>query len=148
MEGPKKVILIRLSDGEDLAAVLEFYSEQQYSGGLNPSDRLIIAEEEDEIIGVLRVCEEHGYLLLRGMRVRHDMRRQGIGKRMLDLADTVIGHRTCYALAYPHLLTFYGRIGFASVDFSRGPVFLQARWANYRERGVDTVLIKRSAAPS
>jgi predicted N-acetyltransferase YhbS len=147
MEGPKKVILIRLFDREDLTAVLEFYSEQQYSGGLNPSDRLIIAEEEDKIIGVLRLCEEQGHLLLRGMRVRHDMRRQGIGKRMLDLADTVIGERTCYALAYPHLLPFYGRIGFAPVDLSQGPVFLKSRWANYLERGVETVLIKRSGTP-
>jgi GNAT superfamily N-acetyltransferase len=142
------VIPIRMFDKEDLTAVLDFYSEMGYSGGLNPSDRLVIAEEEGKIAGALRICEEHGHLLLRGMRVRRDLRRQGIGKRMLAMADTVIGHRTCYGLAYRHLLAFYGRIGFVSVDISQAPAFLQARWASYGERGVDTVLIKRPAPPS
>lgn len=79
----------------------------EYSGGLNPSDRLVIAEEKNKIVGVLRV--------------RGDFRRQGIGKLMLVVAETVIGHRTCYGLAYPHLLASYGRIGFGPVDLSQAP---------------------------
>jgi GNAT superfamily N-acetyltransferase len=143
----QKMISIRVFDKRDQRAISKFYSEMEYSGGLNPSDRIVIAEEGSQIIGVLRVCEEHGHLLLRGMRVRGDFRRQGIGKLMLAVAETVIGQRTCYGLAYPHLLAFYGRIGFVPVDFSQVPAFLQARWGSYRERGVETVFIKRSALP-
>ena len=102
------MISIRVFDNEDLSAVQKFYSEMEYSGGLNPSDRLVIAKEESRIIGVLRVCEEQGHLLLRGMRVRPDRRGQGIGELMLAVAETVIGQRTCYGLAYPDLVAFYG----------------------------------------
>ena len=63
---------------------------------------------------------------------------------MLAVAETVIGQRTCYGLAYPDLVAFYGRIGFIPVNLSHAPEFLQARWAGYRERGVETVPIMRS----
>jgi len=139
------MIVIRTADRSDLKAVLVFYQETEYSGGVNPTDQLIIAEHEGKIVGALRVCEEHGHLLLRGMRVRSNMRRQGIGRRMLGVADEVIGHRPCYLLAYLHLQSFYGRVGFVQVERSEAPAFLQARWASYRERGVDTVIMKRSA---
>lgn len=55
------------------------------------TDALVVAEHEGVLGGAVRICDAHDVLVLRGMRVREGMRRQGIGARLLQAVEPVIG---------------------------------------------------------
>lgn len=141
-------VQVRQAGEVDRPRLLVFYQEVGCPGGIDPADVVILAEEEGRIIGVLRLCQEQGTLVLRGMRVQEEWQRQGIGTRLLQGAGERIGKRSCYCLPPPHLEGLYGRIGFAPVKPASAPKFLRARQAEYREQGVETILMKKAPKPT
>lgn len=100
-----------------------------------------MAERDGEVLGVYRPAREHGVRVLRGMRVRARLRRQGIGNRLLG-ALRVLDER-CYCVAHAHLERFYGRGGFGSVEEAKVPAFLFARLTAYRAQGLVVVVLMR-----
>lgn len=140
-------VQIRQAGEGDLPRLLVFYQGTGYAGGVDPADMVVLAEEEGRIIGALRLCQEHGTLVLRGMEVQEEWQRQGIGTRLLQVAVERVGQRTCYCLLHPHLEGLYGRIGFAPVKPASAPKFLRARQAEYRKQGVETILMKKAPKP-
>lgn len=149
LEGERAARLARvqiLQAGEaDRSRLLTFYQGTGYTGGVDSADVVILAEEEGRIIGALRLCQEQSALVLRGMRVQEEWQRQGIGTRLLQVAGERIGKRTCYCLPHPCLEGLYGRIGFTPVKPASAPKFLRARQAEYREQGVETILMKKAS---
>ena len=141
-------VQLRQAGDVDTPRLLAFFQEVGYTGGVEPVDEVILAEEEGRIIGALRLCQEQGTLVLRGMRVQEEWQRQGIGTRMLQVAGERIGGRTCYCLPHPYLEGIYGRIGFVPVKPASAPRFLRLRQAEYRERGLEALLMKRVSKPS
>lgn len=141
-------VQLRQAGEADLPRLLAFYQAVEYTGGVEPTDEVILAEEDGRIIGALRLCQEQGTLVLRGMRVQEEWQRQGVGTRLLQVADERIGQRTCYCLPRPHLEEFYDRIGFAPVKPASVPKFLRLRQTEYRERGVETILMKKASKPA
>jgi putative PIN family toxin of toxin-antitoxin system len=141
-------VQLRQADEGDLPRLLAFYQEVAYTGGVDPADVVVLAEEEGRIIGALRLCQEQGTLVLRGMRVEEEWQRQGVGTRLLQVANERIGRRTCYCLPHPHLEGLYGRIGFAQVKPASAPRFLRLRQVEYRKRGEETLLMKKAAKPA
>ena len=55
------------------------------------------------VIGAVRLAAEHGVTVLRGMRVRSDLRRRGIGGQLLGRLDEALGPATCYCIPYAWL---------------------------------------------
>jgi N-acetylglutamate synthase-like GNAT family acetyltransferase len=141
-------VQIRQAGEGDMPRLLAFYQGTGYAGGVDPADVVVLAEEEGRTIGALRLCQEHGTLVLRGMRVQEEWQRQGIGTRLLQVAGERIGQRTCYCLPHPHLEGLYGRIGFAQVKPASAPRFLRLRQTEYWERGVETILMKKASKPT
>ena len=141
-------VQIRQAGEGDLPRLLAFYQGTGYAGGVDPADVVVLAEEEGRIIGALRLCQEQGALVLRGMRVSQEWQRQGIGTCLLQLAGERIGKQTCYCLPHPHLEGLYGRIGFVQVKPASAPKFLRARQVEYREQGVETILLKKAPKPT
>lgn len=94
-------VQIRQADEVDMPRLLAFYHGTGYAGGVDPADVVVLAEEEGRIIGALRLCQEQGALVLRGMRVQEEWQRQGVGTRLLQVANERIGTRTCYCLPPP-----------------------------------------------
>lgn len=82
-------------------------------------------------VGVVRLVEEQGVLVLRGMYVLADLRGHGIGRELLRRAVDAIGERVCYCLPYAHLLPFYGERGFSPEPSGVGPPHLLSRLAEY-----------------
>jgi hypothetical protein len=74
-EAEKAVTVVPLKG--TLAEVESFYSRCGYQGGVSPKDTVITATEGDLIIGVVRLCEEEGVTVLRGMQVTPYRRRMG-----------------------------------------------------------------------
>ena len=132
----------------EIDRALKYYAAWGYAGGVNPADVVLLAERDAEWLGLVRVASENGVLVLRGMQVRPDVRRQGIGTRLLDAVTAWLDLSTnaqaaCYGVPYVYLLEFYGRGGFAECVSAEEPAFLTARVAEYRARGLDVTLMRR-----
>jgi GNAT superfamily N-acetyltransferase len=115
----------------EINRVRKFYQLTGYKGEVGPGDVVIGASRGDDLVGAVRVANEHGVQVLRGMRVKPEFQRQGIGARILEEVRLVLEGRECFAIAYAHLENFYGRIGFRKIDEREAPAFLRERIETY-----------------
>jgi predicted N-acetyltransferase YhbS len=99
----------------DRESAVAFLRREGYSHPIQSADSVFAAWVGSEVIGAVRLADEDGVLVLRGMRVREDMRRRGIGRRILGCLDTAIGQTTCWCIPYGWLTGFYATIRFTTV---------------------------------
>jgi N-acetylglutamate synthase-like GNAT family acetyltransferase len=138
------MVTTRHASAADTERVAAFYRAYGYQRTLDSTDVVVIAEQDGELCGALRLCEEHKHLVLRGMRVAGSMRRRGIGTRLLEAAERFIGGRTCFCIPLRHLQPFYGRAGFVAIDEDQAPPLLRDRCARYRhEYALDVIIMYR-----
>jgi len=123
--------------------VLAVYAALGYRRSINPADTVWLAETAEETVGIVRVAEEQGTLVLRGMRIAEHARRQRLGTRMLEAIAEWLQDRECYCVPYPHLVGFYGQIGFTVIEPAAAPVFLAERLVDYQRSGEDVILMRR-----
>ena len=134
---------IRIARADEHNRVLSLYAALDYRRTIHPSDTVWIAECERDPVGIVRVAAEQGTLVLRGMRIAEKARRQRLGTRMLQaIAEWLDGHE-CYCVPYPHLVGFYGQIGFAVLEPSAVPPFLTERLADYTRNGEEVILMRK-----
>jgi GNAT superfamily N-acetyltransferase len=138
---------IRIARPEEYSRVLAVYAARGYRRTIDPADTVWLAETADEAVGIVRVAAEQGTLVLRGMRIAEHARRQRLGTRMLEAIAEWLQGRECYCVPYPHLVGFYGQIGFAVLEPSAAPRFLAERLADYRRSGEEVILMRRPPAP-
>ncbi len=134
---------IRIAQESDLAEIEVFYATVGYTGGVLPTDYVLVARASDGILGVVRLCEEFEVLVLRGMYVGESQRRSGIGKALLSELSAKIGSRECWCIPFAHLRGFYGRIGFEETAATKAPKFLAERCARYIGEGADMIIMAR-----
>ena len=134
---------IRIARPEEHSRALAVYAALGYRRMIDPADTVWLAETAVETVGIVRVAAEQGTLVLRGMRVAEHARRGGLGTRMLHAIADWLQDRECYCVPYPHLVGFYGQIGFAVIEPTAAPVFLAERLAYYRQSGEDVILMRR-----
>ncbi len=137
---------IRIARPDEHSRVLSVYVALGYRREVDPADTVWLAETEDEAVGIVRVAAEQGTLVLRGMRIAEHVRRQRLGTRMLEAIAEWLGDRECYCVPYPHLVGFYGQIGFVVLEPAAAPAFLSERVAEYRRNGEEVILMRRAAA--
>jgi N-acetylglutamate synthase-like GNAT family acetyltransferase len=142
------MIRIRTALGNDAARVDAFYASLGKSATSSESRLVLIAEDEDTIIGAVRLCAEGGCLVLRTMVVREEYRHQGIGRRMLLALEEFMGEGDFYCLAYPHLLAFYGSVGFVEIAEDDAPDHIRERYARYTSGGMRFAIMKRPKGPA
>jgi N-acetylglutamate synthase-like GNAT family acetyltransferase len=132
---------VRDARPDEREEVVRFLREAQYGGGVLPSDRLVISVRDGCLAGAFRLAREEGVLVLRGMRVREDVRRAGIGLCLLGaLADL---DEVCFCVPHTHLDVFYGRAEFVRLPEAEMPAFLRDRARRYREQGLDVIVMRR-----
>lgn len=144
VDGPALDLAVRIAGPDERMDVDAFLRAEAYGGGTRPSDDLVIALEEGRVAGAFRLAREHGVLVLRGMRVRHDVRRRGIGRRLLEALTDLV--EPCYCVPHAYLEEFYRGAGFARLPDAEAPGFLRERLARYREQGLDVVVMRREPA--
>jgi GNAT superfamily N-acetyltransferase len=146
------MIATRVAQPGELERIAAFYRDNGYEPTISPADVIVVAEvaeNEGAFCGAVRLCDEGGVLVLRGMRVCEHMRRQGIGTRLLHAVEPVIGGRGCFCIPHRYLRSFYGQIGFVEIEPSEAPDFLRERCATYgREYGLDVILMRRPGGAS
>jgi len=139
-------IQIRIAGHDEYSRVLSVYATQGYRRTIDPADTVWLAETAEGAVGIVRVAAEHGTLVLRGMRIVEQARRQRLGTRMLQAIAEWLGDRECYCVPYAHLVGFYGQIGFAALELAAAPAFLAERVAEYRRSGQEAILMHREIA--
>ncbi len=137
-------VVLRTAQPQEFEHVASFYRSNDYLPQIDPDDLFVVAEREGAVCGVVRLCEEHGVLLLRGMRVARAAQRQGIGTQLLGAAAERVDSRECYCVPHRHLDRFYAQIGFEEIEPGRAPPFLEQRWKEYRrDYGLDVIIMRR-----
>ena len=113
------MLITRIIEFGELERVKAFYEVSAYSQPLDPSDTILVAESGDDILAALRLCYEHGTIVLRDMRVHLEKLRRGIGSDLLRYAANVIGDEICYCIPHQYLTSFYAQIGFVEITIDR-----------------------------
>jgi N-acetylglutamate synthase-like GNAT family acetyltransferase len=132
------VLVARTNECEEVA---RFLLETGYGGAVLPSDRLVVAEQDGRLAGAFRLAREAGVLVLRGMRVREDLRRAGIGRRLLGALAGL--DEVCFCVPHAYLEGFYSSAGFVRLQEPETPDFLRQRAQRYREQGLDVIVMRR-----
>jgi GNAT superfamily N-acetyltransferase len=127
-------LIIRRALPAEYEFVLAHYKICGYGGGLQPDDQVFIAVDE-QLIGAVRICIENDIKVLRGMYLRAEFHRTGIGVSMLNYLAKNVDINGCYCLPYQHLVGFYGKIGFEEISPKDAPSFLAERLEKYRSNG-------------
>lgn len=134
---------IRIARPDEHRRVLAVYAALGYRRTIDTADTVWLAENGDQAVGIVRVAAEQGTRVLRGMRIAEHARRQRLGTRTLDAIAEWLQNRECYCVPYPHLVRFYGQIGFEVIDPARAPAFLAERLADCQRSGEDVILMRR-----
>jgi GNAT superfamily N-acetyltransferase len=143
---PVSDIQVRIARRDEHSRAVAVYAALGYRRTIDPADTVWLAESADGVAGIVRVAAEQGTLVLRGMRIAEHARRQRLGTRMLEAIAKWLGDRECYCVPYPHLVGFYGHIGFVPLEPAAAPLFLAERLADYRRNGQEVILMCRPTA--
>jgi GNAT superfamily N-acetyltransferase len=143
---PVSDIQIRIARSDEHSRVIAVYAALGYRRTIDPADTVWLAERANDVVGIVRVAAEQGTLVLRGMRIAEHVRRQHLGTRMLRAVAEWLGDRECYCVPYPHLVGFYGLIGFVPLEPPAAPAFLAERLVEYRGSGQEVILMRKPPA--
>ncbi len=143
---PVSDVQIRIARPDERGRVLSIYAMLGYRRTVDPADTVWLAESAEDAVGIVRVAAEQGTLVLRGMRIAEHAHRQRLGTRMLQAIAKWLQDRECYCVPYPHLVEFYGQIGFTVLEPAAAPAFLAERVAEYRRSGQEAILMRRPPA--
>ena len=130
----------------DRAAVLQLYGEAGYGATLDHADTTIVAKLAGAVVGTVRLCSEHGVIVLRGMQVRAALQRRGTGSQLLAACAAYLDGSPSYCLPYAHLASFYAAAKFECIAPHELPEFLQRRLAAYLAGGRDIIAMRRPKA--
>ena len=128
-----------------LAQVRAFYEQVGYGGGVSDADTALAACADERVVGAVRLCEEHGVIVLRGMFVAADSQRQGVGSALLARCLPRLERGEAFCLPYDHLVGFYARAGFVPIPKTALPPFLVERLDGYRSTGQRVLGMRRAA---
>lgn len=128
----------------DQQGVHALYAEWGYTRGVAAEDMIWVAAWASRLIGVCRIAPENGTHVFRGLYITSDCRGLGIGRQLARYALSSAGVPECYCLPEPHLVGFYGELGFQHAALETVPPFLQSRTDQYRTEGYDVVVMRRA----
>ena len=136
-------ILSRSIVADELEAVIAFLRSEGYTHSIGKRDRFFVSELAGEIVGAVRLSPEEDVLILRGMRVRNDVQRHGIGTHLLRRVALAVQSDACYCIPYRWLIAFYARAGFREVTAEEVLALIANRHMKYVKDGLDVVMICR-----
>lgn len=119
----------------DLQTIVDFYKSCDYEYRPKTGEIIITAvNEKGEISGVVRLSKKDEVLHLRGMQVKKNLQKTGVGTLLLHKIVQETKDDTCYLVGYPHLARFYGKIGFREISVSETPTNVQERYYHAQKR--------------
>lgn len=125
-----------------------FYKKNGHKGKIQHSDTCLSLMLDKKIIAAVRLSpspsSDGQYVLLKGLWVKREMRRTGLGSLLLQKTTQYLEstQQTCYCLAYKHLETFYRLHCFNIESEDSAPTFLWQRYQRYNSQGKELILMK------
>ena len=120
---------------QNIDELRDFYLIFNNTGPVTSDDDIILANLRDRIVGTVRLSQENGVYIMRGMFVHEAFQKQAIGRKMLSVFEEHLKNRDisqAFLIRGPHLEAFYGQIGFHKTD-SSAPQFLMERSRSYEK---------------
>lgn len=127
----------------DLPEVSRLYAQCGYGGGVDEADITLVAKRANRVVGAVRLCNEEGVTVLRGMQIFPAFQRRGIGRTLLAACVPYLNRRDAFCLPYAHLLAFYASVGFRDVAANDAPPFLAIRLQSYLASDQDVIVMGR-----
>lgn len=127
----------------------EFYRVCKRETHLDLENTIVVAQNDDDVVGIIRLCHENKFYVLRTMQIHPNYQRKGLGAQILKKYDQLLRERQIdevYCMPYAHLESFYNKIGFVKICDSDAPIFLQERVkaTRIRKPNEPVILMKRS----
>lgn len=138
------MIAIAEASGPGRQAVAQLYAQAGYGAPIEARDRVMAATLGRQLVGAVRLCSEHGVMVLRGMQVRKGFQRLGTGSRLLEACLPWLDRGVAFCLLHAHLTGFYGTAGFEVIGAGELPAFLVRRMASHLAQGQNVVAMRRS----
>lgn len=139
-------LIIEIADPASFDAVQEFYTSVNYKAPIAPDSLVLVARENNRIIGAVRLCMEERVMILRGMMISPDREGHGIGTLLLREMEKHMSSRDCFCLPHKWLEGFFGQIGFQRVPADSLPPFLQQRIKQHRASEYPNLIAMRRPA--
>lgn len=136
-------VTITKANESNINTVRQFYKDVGYSPTISDSEFILIAFVSNKIVGAVRLCDENGAMVLRGMFVDKEWQRKGIGTALLRKLDKIIGGKECFCLPHDYLEGFYGQIGFEKIGAEHTPPHLKKRLKEYEHIYSDLIAMRR-----
>lgn len=114
--------------------VNKFYRSQKHKGRANGDERVFVVFNGDEIIASVRLLPQQGYLWLRSLYVKSELRGQKIGEKLLAFVHDQVKEKI-YCFPYDHLLPFYQRSGYLLLSDTDLPESLRQLFLRYKSNG-------------
>ena len=112
--------------------VNQFYKQVYKKGLANKSEQVFVLKNQ-EILCAARLKEVQGELLLTGVACNEALRGQGLASTLISQLLLSQVH-TIYCFPYPHLQTFYQRLGFTLFAADELPEKLGIQYQRYNSR--------------
>jgi N-acetylglutamate synthase-like GNAT family acetyltransferase len=120
-----------------LDEISNFYATCNRKTMIDNDDIFVLAKQDNQIVGAVRLCLENGTYLLRTMQVREELQGQGFGRIILTEFEKLIQQmkvNEVLCMPYEHLEYFYGIIGFEKINLNESPEFLIDRLNNFHKK--------------
>jgi GNAT superfamily N-acetyltransferase len=137
------MIDVRLARVEDSTPLSDFYAAWDYHAPFSRAAATHLAWDSGSLVGAVWVDQADGLSVLRGMRVRLDRQRQGIGTQLLRAALNGLPGQPVYCIALAHLRPLLERAAFTLLPEGEQPPALSARAAGYHAGGREVVVMLR-----
>ncbi len=124
----------------EIDRVQNFYRSSGYGGELTGDELILVAENDECVVGALRISREHGTLVLHGMTVAGG---DEVGMDLLRAAERRLRYELCYCLTYQGLLAYYAEVGFEPVPDEEVPPMLRRRMDVIRAQSPGVLAMRR-----
>lgn len=137
---------VRLLLPEERSALAHFYKRNQYKGKAKESDKVWVMTQtgnDNQVVGAVRLCQQAGFRMLRGVWVARGLRAKGLGDQLLQYLKCAGELNGCYCFPYLHLEVFYARHGFQRME--QVPLVLQPILERYNRQNTQVLLMVQQA---
>jgi len=136
-------MIITKAKQSDLKAINEFYEKCGLLGEANKNEYILIAKNQNAIIGAIRLSNENNIYILKGLQIAENYQNQGIGVRLLNSIKEKIVNKDCFSLIFAEHQKFYNDIGFYKINKSESPAFLIERYELLKNKYKSLIIVKQ-----
>jgi|GEM_PF-859093 len=133
-------ITLKQLQPDQFPALQRFYKQNGYKGKPGGKDQIwCLMDTEQQIVAAVRLCQQAGELILRGVWVDKQLRGKGLGAELLSQLAATGTLTECYCFPYVGLEGFYQQAGFEVVPTA--PAQLNSLLERYNRKGEQVCLM-------